>query len=151
MSYAISPLIYENFKGIREQNGVNANGAISAIACNNVQLVQTEIGANTGIRTMEGNYVALTLPIGYRTIGVMKSTQDNIDYFLIYGETADKGTLFYVNLTGQPQVLVDDLSLTGECNGITMSTTAYDVFIFTNGKEVRTVCFTAETDRKSVV
>ena len=44
MSYAISPLIYENFKGIREQNGVNANGAISAIACNNVQLVQTEIG-----------------------------------------------------------------------------------------------------------
>lgn len=151
MSYAISPLIYENFKGIREQNGVNANGAISAIACNNVQLVQTEIGANTGIRTMEGNYVALTLPIGYRTIGVMKSTQDNIDYFLIYGETADKGTLFYVNLTGQPQVLVDDLSLTGECNGITMSTTAYDVFIFTNGKEVRTVCFTAETGYETVI
>ena len=151
MSYALNPLVYENFKGIREQNGVNAGGAISAIACNNVQLVKTEIGANTGIKTMDGNSVALSLPIGYRTIGVMKSTQDNIDYFFIYGETADKGTLFYVNLAGNVEALVDNLSVTGECNGITMSSTAYDVFIFTNGKEVRTVCCTSDPAYSDVV
>jgi hypothetical protein len=151
MSFNLTPLIFEKFKGIREQNGINVNGAISAIACNNVQLVQTEIGGNTGIRTVEGNYIGLTLPVGYRTVGTMKSTQDGIDYFFLYGENSTKGTLFYINISGQPESIVDNLTLTGECNGLTMTTTAYDVFVFTNGVEVRTVCFTKDDAYKTVI
>ena len=36
MSYAIEPLIYDQFKGIREFNGVNADGQISAMKRNNI-------------------------------------------------------------------------------------------------------------------
>jgi hypothetical protein len=144
MSYAIEPLIYDQFKGIREYNGVNAGGQISAIQCQNVELTQTEIGNNTGIKSMNGNAVAYALPLGYKTLGVFKSNQDGVNYTLIYGETDAKGTLFYVNLAEKVEVVIDDLTKTGECNGITMASTAFDVFIFTNGKEVRTVAFTSD-------
>ena len=108
MSYAIEPLIYDQFKGIREFNGVNAGGQISAIQCQNVELVQTEIGNNTGIKSMYGNAVAYALPLGYKTLGVFKSNQDGVNYTLIYGENDAKGTLFlfFVNLAKVPKLLL---------------------------------------------
>lgn len=161
MSYAISPLIYERFKGIREYNGVNYNGEISAIECNNVELVQTEIGSNTGIKTMEGNSIVYKLPLGYKTLGIFKTNQENIDHLILYGEVEDidengeiikEGRLFFKNnLTGTIETLIEGLTATGECNGITMSSTAYDVFIFTNGVEVRTVCFTDDEGYQLVI
>jgi hypothetical protein len=151
MSYSIEPLIYDQFKGIREYNGVNAGNQISAIQCQNVELVQTEIGNNTGIKSMNGNAVAYALPLGYRTIGVFNSSQDGVNYKIFYGENETKGTLFFVNLAEQVEVIIDNLTKTGECNGITMTSTAFDVFIFTNGKEVRTVAFTSDEAYASVI
>ena len=151
MSYAINPLIYEKFKGIREYNGVNANGEISAITCNNVELVQTEIGSNTGIKSMDGNYIAYFLPQGYKVKGIFKSLQEGVEYKFIYAETEEKGGLFYVNLADRVELIIDDLTVTSECNALTMSSTAYDVFIFTNGVEVRTVCITSDTGYADVI
>lgn len=151
MSYAIEPMIFDQFKGIREFNGVNAGNQISAINCQNVELVQTEIGNKTGIKSMNGNAAIYALPLGYRTLDIYKSSQDGVNYTLIYGENDTKGTLFYVNLAEKVEVLIDDLTKTGESNGITMSSTAYDVFIFTNGVEVKTVAFTSETGYQDVI
>ena len=151
MSYAIDPMIFDKFKGIREFNGVNAGNQISAITCQNVELVQTEIGNNTGIKSMYGNAVGYALPLGYKAIDLFVSKQDGINYTLIYGETDTKGTLFYIGLADTVDVLVDDLAATGECNGITMTSTAFDVFIFTNGKEVKTVAFTTDNAYEDVV
>jgi hypothetical protein len=144
MAVALEPLTFDRFKGIREFNGVNYGGEISAITCKNVELVQTEIGNNTGIKTMAGNKSAYTLPTGYSIKGVFASEQDNVIYRFIYAETELKGTLFYININSEPTVLADDLTVTGKCNGLTMSATAYDVFVFTNGEEAYTVCFTSD-------
>lgn len=144
MSYAIEPLIFEKFKGIREYNGVNSNGEISAITCSNVELVQTEIGNNTGIKSMYGNSIIYSLPPEYKVIGIFKSQQEGIEYKFIYGENNEKGTLFYINLSENVEILIDNLTKTGNCNGITMSSSAYDVFVFTNGAEIKTVCFTSD-------
>lgn len=151
MSYQVEPLIYEQFKGIREYNGVNAGGQISAIQCKNVKLVQTEIGSNTGIQSMEGNTVVYTLPLGYAVKGIFNSNQDGVDYRIIYGENAEQGALFFVNIAEQVGLLVDGLTRTGECNGITVKSTAFDVFVFTNGAEVKTVAFTADTAYSDVI
>lgn len=151
MSYSINPLIYEKFRGIREYNGVNAGGEISAITCNNVELVQTEIGNNTGIKSMLGNDVVFSLPLGYVCLKTFETVQNDTSYILIYGENTSKGTLFYINLANQVTVLVDNLSKTGNCNGITMNSTAYDVFIFTNGEEVKTVAFTTDKGYQDVI
>ena len=151
MSYAMQPLVFEKFRGIREYNGVNSGGEISAITCNNVELVQTDIGNKTAIKSMNGNTVVYSLPVGYQIKGIFKSQQGNVLYKLIYAETSTKGTLFYINISEQATVLIDNLSVTGECNGITMSSSAYDVFVFTNGEQVRTVCFTSDSGYADVV
>lgn len=145
MAVALEPLTFDRFKGIREFNGVNYGGEISAIECENVELVQTEIGNNTGIKTMGGNSERYVLSDpDYKTIGDFVSEQDNVVYRFIYAETEAKGTLFYINISDEPTVLVDDLTVTGKCNGLTMSSSAYDVFVFTNGEEAYTVCFTSD-------
>ena len=147
MAVALEPLVYEKFRGIREFNGVNYGGEISAITCDNVELVQTEIGNNTGIKTMAGNATLYTITDeGYKIKGVFASEQDNVIYRFIYAENNTKGRLYYIDINSEPAVLIDDISLSakGECNGLTMSATAYDVFVFTNGEEAYTVCFTSE-------
>lgn len=144
MSFAISGQIFEKFKGIRERNGVNSAGSISAVDAVNVELVQTEIADGTGIKSMNGNTVVYKLPEGFKVLGIFKSVQENIIYKFIYAENDVKGALFYINLTGEPEIVVDNLSVTGECSGLTMTSSAYDVFVFTNGCEAKTVCFTSD-------
>lgn len=53
--------------------------------------------------------------------------------------------MFLINEYEAAEVIIDNLSVTGNCNGLTMTSTAYDVFVFTNGKEVKTVCFTDDS------
>lgn len=146
MAVRLEPLVFDNFKGIREYNGVNAGGEISAIECSNVELIQTEIGSTTGIKSMGGNAVLYTLPDNdYEIKGIFKSVQDGITYEFIYAENDTQGRLYYIDITKNPAVVIDNLTLTGECNGLTMSSTAYDVFIFTNGVDAYSVCFTADS------
>ncbi len=146
MSYRIDPQVFQIFKGIRQFNGLNTEGMISALKCSNVELHQSEIGSAVSIKTIDGNVLYQKLPDGYKIIGLYESVQENITYIFIYAENDTKGTLFYI---GNDNVLntvkngsVDlDFTVTGQCNGLTMSTSAYDVFVFTNGVEQRTGMF----------
>lgn len=150
MSYQVEPLIFTNFKGIREYNGVNANGEISAISSYNVELFASDIGSGVGIKSMPGNARIYQLPTGYKAKGIFKSNQFGKDYVFIYAENDTIGSLFYIDETlSNPIVkIIDILTKTGECNALTMCTTAYDVFVFTNGDDIRTICFpTTKSDR----
>lgn len=139
MANALPSQIYEQFKGIREFNGVNYGGQISAISCKNVEFFKTEVGNTTGIRTVQGDKVYVNLPEGYKAIKDFVSIQDNINYMLVYGETETKGTLFSVDLSDNLNVIVDDLSVTNNANGLTIAYGEYDLFIFTNGVEAYSV------------
>lgn len=144
MAISIEPLVFSSFKGIREFNGVNSGGEISALACENVEFVQTEIGSSTGIKSMAGNSVYYTLPdTDYNIKGIFKSEQDNIIYKFIYAENETKGRLYYIDINNDPAVIIDNIALSdnGECNGLTISSSAYDVFVFTNGIDAYSVCF----------
>ena len=144
----VSPLIYSRFRGIREHNGVNSGGEISAIKCENVELFQSDIGNEVGIKSIEGNTLYSAMATGYNIIGMFKSEQklsDSSDtfktYFLIYAENNEQGNLYYLDDNNQRQSLLTGLTRTGKCNGITMTSTAYDVFVFTNGVEAYSISF----------
>lgn len=146
MAYLTSPVIIEQFKGIREYNGVTNGNAISALSAQNVEIVQAETGSNTALKSVAGNKIAYELPSSYKIIDIFESNQEDVSYIMIYAENDTKGTLFYVDpLTLTVQTIIDDFTKTGEANGITMSSSAYDVFVFTNGKEAKTVCFTEDS------
>lgn len=144
MAVSVEPLIFDKFKGIREFNGVNYGGEISAIECENVELVQTEIGNATGIKSMNGNTTLYTLPDeGYSVKGIFSSEQDNIVYEFVYAENNEQGRLYYVDINNDLTALISTLtkSENGECNGLTMTSTAYDEFIFTNGVDAYSISF----------
>ena len=151
MSYRVEPQIIESFRGVRELNGINSGGAISALECKNVELVQSEIGNATGIKTVQGNTLIQLLPNGFSCIELFESVQDGISYTIIYGESENEGRLFYVDITETLQTLVSGLKKTNQAEGLTMSSTAFDVFVFSNGEDVRTVCFTTDSAYASVV
>ena len=57
-------------------------------------------------------------------------------------EYPEKGMLLrYITYDNTFEVLIDNLLVTGKANGITMKDTAYDVFVFTNGKDYYSVNF----------
>lgn len=140
MAIALPQQIYNQFKGIREINGVNSGGAISALSAVNVEFFNSDIGGGVGIRNAESNKVAYTLPTGYKGIKCFVSKQSNVEYLFVYAENASEGVLYYYNSVGVRTTVVDGLSVTGNANGITIQYGDYDVFVFTNGVEKYSVC-----------
>lgn len=148
MANVLQDQIYEQFKGIRQRNGITHSGQISAITAKNIEFFKTDIGNSTGIRTTQGNKTLFNLPEGYKAVKIFDSKQDNISYLMIYGENDTNGALFYIDLFGNLNTLKDDLSLTGQANGLTMQYGEYDVFIFTNGQEAYSVNIITSEVRK---
>ena len=151
MSYQIEPQMYQNFKGIREFNGVNAGGEISAITSENVEFVQTEIGSATSIKSMYGNKLYKSLGLNYNVVGIFETQQDDLVYKIIYAEDDTQGKLFYIGIDDQVNEIQATFTKTGECNGLTMSSSAFDVFIFTNGEERKALCFTNDQAYEAVI
>lgn len=149
MAIRLEPQIFEKFTGIREQNGLNAGGVISAIVAENVELFQSDIGSNTGIKSAKGNTVLYNIP-DYKIIDIFSSIQDGVNYDFIYAENDEKGVLFYANIIHEITPIIDNLPLSRQANGLTMTSTAYDVFVFTNGKKQYSVSFAQENQVREI-
>lgn len=135
--------VYSNFKGIRTRNGVNTGGAISAIVCQNVDFIPNTVGSDIQIKSTRGNTLLAQYP-DFSLIKGFETVQDGVKHHLVYAENEEKGILLeYIAFEDRFEVIQDNLLVTGQANGITMKDTAYDVFIFTNGKDYYSVNFAA--------
>lgn len=142
--------IINHFKGIRQIDGLNgANGEISAVSAINVEAKPIEDGNGYYISTTLGNTLIDTLE-DYKIIKMFESEQDGIKYFIIYAENTIQGALYNFNDTGF-HLIVDGLRVTGKANGITMNDSAYDVFVFTNGKDYEKVCFALNPNHETIL
>ena len=128
---------FNTFKGIRTRNGIAQNGVISATVCKNVDFVPSAYDAGVIIRTTLGNYKYCEYT-GYTVIKGFETVQEGVHHLLFYAENADKGRLIEYDGSNYT-ILIDDLTVTGQANGITMLDSAYDVFVFTNGIEYYSV------------
>lgn len=133
--------IINQFKGIRQIDGLNGlNGQISAITAINVEAQPIEDGSGYYLKTTLGNTKIAQLEGGYRIIKDFETEQDGTKYFIAYAENEEQGALYKYDDTGFTLIL-NGLEVTGQANGITMNDTAYDVFVFTNGKNFESICF----------
>lgn len=124
------------FKGIRTRNGIAGNGTISATVCQNVDFSASSYDAGVQIRTTYGNYSTCEYE-GFDIIKGFETVQEGVHHQLFYVENDTKGML--VEYTNDFTTLVDNLTVTGQANGLTMVDGAYDVFVFTNGIEYYSV------------
>lgn len=141
MAIALPQQIYNQFKGIREVNGANQGGQLSALSAVNVEFFNSDIGNGVGLRSSNGSKIYKSLPDGFSGIKCFSSVQDGAEYLLVYAENEMKGVLYYYDSSGNRFTALDNLSVTGKANGITMQYGEYDVFVFTNGDVAYSVCF----------
>jgi len=133
--------IFNDFKGIRTRNGVVANGVISATVCKNIDFVPSSYDASINIATTKGNYTICAYT-DYTVIKGFETEQEGTKHLLLYVENDTKGKLVEYNfLSDDFTTLIDNLTLTGQANGITLKHQAYDVFVFTNGIEYYAIQF----------
>lgn len=134
---------FSNFKGIRTRNGVAANGTISATQCKNIDFKSSEYDATVNIVTTLGNYaVGEYTDDSFTVIKGFETVQEGTRHLLLYLESSTIGRLVEFDTSGNTfTTLIDNLSVTGEANGITLINLTYDVFAFTNGKEYYAVQF----------
>lgn len=130
---------FTDFKGIRTRNGIAANNTISATVCKNVDFAPSAYDAGVLIRTAYGNY-AICEYEGYTVVKGFETVQEGEHHLLLYAEDETKGRLIEYDFSNSSfVVLVDNLTVTGQANGVTMLDGAYDVFVFTNGIEYYSV------------
>lgn len=157
-TYRLGQQIFSKFLGIREVNGVNSNGMISALKSKNVEFYQSENTNCVGIKTQKGRHIIFSLPADFTCLKCWKSEQKVSEnqasktFLFIYAENKKNGALFVVEpKKDKPTQLIGNLTKTGVCNAITMSSSAYDVFVFTNGVEQKAISYGKEYDKKDLI
>lgn len=128
---------YRVFKGIRTRNGIAQDGTISATVCQNIDFAPSSYDAGVQIRTTYGNYkICQYTDDTFTIIKGFETEQEGDKHLFFYLESSTIGRLVEFNSSGRTfTTLADNLTLTGEANGITLKDSAYDVFVFTNGIE----------------
>jgi len=157
-TYGIEQQIFSRFLGIREVNGINSNGMLSASRVNNVEFYQSENTNYVGIKTQKGRSIYFSLPENYTCLKCWKSEQkvseneESKTFIFIYAENDKNGSIFVLKPAQvKPAQVISNLTKTGKCNALTMSSTAYDVFIFTNGYEQKAISYGWENDGQDLV
>lgn len=136
-----SSIKFNTFKGIRTRNGVAQGGVISATECKNIDFATSSFDAGVNLRTSYGNVATATLSGTYEDYTIIRGFEfetENGKEQLIYVESETEGALLKVGSTFT--VIKDQLTVTGQANGITMLDNAYNTFVFTNGVDYIAYC-----------
>lgn len=147
-------LVVNNFLGIRTRDVRTAvsDSSVSAEIAINVELEPSDDNSGIDLRTTLGNVVMLHLQqneelTNPRIIDIFESEQDGVKYLIIYLLDEIKGgcLLCYDPTINFLEIVGEGISKKEKANGITMRSTAYDVFIFTNGEEYYSYSKSSET------
>lgn len=163
MSSTTTSLINYNFGGIRRKDSVFSNEKVTCSDCQNVELFFTKLNSGVGIRTASGNtsvtqYIdanqqqADLIPDGEEIIGIFETIQDGSSYCILYTESETEGKLYnYNRLNDTMDLLVDDLNVTGKACGTDFTQGWLDIFVFSNGVDVKYIYSDTETHEHLVV
>lgn len=134
-----SSIKFNTFKGIRTRNGISQGGVISATECKNIDFAPSSFDAGVNLRTSFGNVATAELSGAYAEYTNIKGFEFDTEQGklqLIYAESDTEGVL----LDSDMAVIKDELTVTGQANGITMLDNAYNTFVFTNGIDFIAYC-----------
>jgi len=139
-------LLCNNFGGIRQKNEQFTADLITAQDIQNVELYYT--GSGVGIRTMEGNTAECSTLAGTeKIINIWESTQSESKLFLVHTESNTEGKFYLYDIGSKTLTLKKaGLTVTGVSNGFDVQQGWSDLFFFTNGTEMFTFEYGADTE-----
>lgn len=153
----ITELINFNFGGIRRKDSRFTAEKVTCSDCQNVELYYTELNSGVGIRTANGNtavtkykndenIIVSLIPSGENVINFFETVQNGNTYFLVYTESATEGKIYNFNMQGNTlTALVTGLTPTGKACGTDFTQGWLDMFVFSNGVEVKYIYSDTET------
>lgn len=156
-------LINFKFGGIRRKDSVFSDEKITCSDCQNVELFFTKLNSGIGIRTANGNKSITqyldnndelqdAVPDGEEVVGIFETIQDGVSYFIVYTESETEGKLYSFNLlTKTLTEIVDELSVTGNACGTDFAQGWLDIFVFSNGVDVKYIYTDTETHEALIV
>lgn len=149
----ITSLINYNFGGIRRKDSVFSSDKITCSDCQNVELFFTGLNSGVGIRTTSGNAsVCNTIPEGETIIAFFESTQYGSKYLFLYTESTTQGKLYSFNINANAlTVILTGLTVTGKASGTDFAQGWNDMFVFSNGVEVKYIYSGYETNGALVI
>lgn len=147
MSSTTTSLINFNFGGIRRKDSCFSQEKITCSDCQNVELYYTKLNSGIGIRTSPGNIcIGDFILEEEQVINIFSSLQDNINYLFAYVETSTEGRLYNIDLeTNTKTTLIQGLSVTGCACGVDFIQGWLDMFVFSNGIEIKYIYSNTET------
>lgn len=159
----ITSLINYNFGGIRRKDSVFSGEKITCSDCQNVELFFTKLNSGVGIRTAKGNksvteYIDANneiqnlIPDGEEVVGMFESVQDTITIFFVYTESSSQGKIYTFNKQAKTLTsVITGLTVTGNACGANFTQGWLDMFIFSNGVEVKYIYSNTETHERIIV
>ena len=142
-------LINFNFGGIRRKDSMFSADKITCSDCQNVDLYYTKLNSGVGIRTTKGN-ISVTkyedeegliknlIPEDEEVVGIFESIQIGQYYMLVYTESLTEGKLYHLDIDGKVlNLILGGLSVTGNACGCDSVQGWLDMFVFSNGKEIK--------------
>lgn len=150
MASTIVSLSNRTFGGIRRKDSCFDSNKITCSDCQNVELYFTDANAGVGLRTSKGNTSVTTsivngkvnelIPATEEVIEIFETTQLGNKYLIAYtiDATAGTGRLYNINLrTNTSTLLVDGLKPLRTASGCDITQGYQDVFIFSNGEDIK--------------
>ena len=153
MASSIISLSNRNFGGIRRKNSRFDDTQITCSDCQNVELYFTESNSGVGLRTAKGNKVLLDyFAENEEIIEVFETIQLGTKYLIAYTILEGEGRLYKCELdTEQPELLVSGLNGLRMASGCNFVQGVLDMFIFSNGEDIKFIYSNTDTLEKFVV
>lgn len=153
MASTMTSLINHNFGGIRRKDSIFSEDKITCSDCQNIELYYTELNSAVGIRTAKGNVAVNNLiPDNEKVIGLFESRQNNVLYYFVYTETDSIGKLYNFDIdNGSITQLTTFTNATGKAQGENFKQGYIDVFVFSNGEQIKFIYTNTEVPTRPIV
>lgn len=149
---SITQFINNTFGGIRRKESSFIESKITCSDCQNVELFFTDLNAGVGIRTAKGNQsMNVSLPDGEELIDGFESEQDGETVFFLYAESLSEGKIYRFNGTNTLNEVVAGLTPTGKACACDYTQGFLDMFIFSNGIDIKYIYSNTDTHEKLIV
>lgn len=151
-----------NFGGIRRKDSSFSDAKITCSDCQNVELFFTGLNSGVGIRTSNGNTsitkytdeegnILNLVPEGETIVGMFKSNQNNNTVLFVYTEGVEGKLYAYDVSTNSLTKKVSGLSVTKKACGCDFTQGWLDMFIFSNGEEMKYIYSDTTTGEQLIV
>lgn len=153
-TYTVASTFSSTIKGVTVQlKNLNGSVNLEQSKINNTYLASEKFNTRLTYYTDKtGSDVINLIPSDEKIIEIFESVQDNHTYMFVYTESKTEGKLYNMDFGIRSlDLIADGLSVTGTAAGTDFTQGWLDMFIFSNGEEIKYIYTNTETHEELII